>query len=352
MRSPCKSFSAFGSLPVALLALTACTATVRYQTLSVLEATPLLINPMTGNTTPVHDPSIIRQNGTYYLFSSDPVNPAPGQYLVIRCSIDATAWKPCGQVFTDIPTWVRAAVPGVAVLWAPDISYFNGLYHLYYAGSTAGSQTSVIGLATNTTLDPADPAYKWVDHGQVLASHPGDDFNAIDPNIFVDTDNAVWLTYGSYWSGIKQRQVDSSTGMLLVTNPARYDLATRPGTPDDAIEGASLVLHGGYYYLFLSADHCCENTTAQDNYKQIVGRSTSPNGPFVDATGAALTDGGGSILLQGNSAWLAPGGGTAYVDPATGEGLLVFHALNMANQAIPGLWVKSITWQNDWPYLN
>ena len=66
----------------------------------------------------------------------------------------------------------------------------------------------MIGLATNTTLDSADPAYRWVDRGMVLRSKQGDDFNALDPTILIDADKSVWITYGSYWSGIKQRQID------------------------------------------------------------------------------------------------------------------------------------------------
>lgn len=334
------------------LGLGGCAAPLGYSTLSVLETTPLENNSVAGAIGPVHDPSIILEKGTYYLFSSDPVHPAAGQYLSVRCSEDKLTWTSCGQVFTRLPDWVPAAVPGVSVLWAPDISYFHGAYHLYYAASTAGSQTSVIGLATNTTLDPADPNFQWVDRGPVLASHAGDDFNAIDPNILIDSNQRVWLTYGSYWTGIKQREIDPATGMLLAANPVRLELASRPGTVDDAIEGASLIQHGGFYYLFLSADHCCENQTAQDDYKQIVGRSTSPNGPFLDAQGAPLSEGGGSILIQGNAAWIAPGGGTAYLDPNTGDSLLVFHALDMANGATPTLWIKTIQWQNDWPVLD
>ena len=139
--------------------------------------------------------------------------------------------------------------------------------------------------------------------------------------------------------------------MLLASNPTRFALAVRPGVWDDAIEGSSLIQHNGFYYLFLSVDHCCESSVAQDDYKQIVGRSASPNGPFFDATGAALTDGGGSILLEGSDAWKAPGGGTAYTDPATGASVLVFHAFDMSNHATASLWVKNITWQNDWPVL-
>ena len=64
-----------------------------------------------------------------------------------------------------------------------------------------------------------------------------DDFNAIDATILVDTDGSVWLTYGSYWSGIKQQQIDPTTGGLLSSNPTQYSLAFRPNVQYDPIEG-------------------------------------------------------------------------------------------------------------------
>lgn len=341
----------FTIVSLALLALCGCGASFAgYHSLSVLQSTPLLIDALQGDIAPVRDPSIYFQNGTYYLFSTDPANHPTGQYLPIRCSADRTAWRQCGQVFAEIPHWVSDALPGIDGLWAPDISYFNGLYHLYYAGSILHTQSSVIGLATNTTLDPSDPAYKWVDRGLVIASHPGDDFNALDPNIFVDNNHQIWLTYGSYWTGIKQRQIDPASGMFLSSNPVRYELAARPFVSDHAIEGASLVRHGAYYYLFLSVDHCCEDSISEDNYKQMVGRSTTPNGPFVDAQGVPLMQGGGSILIEGNNGWAAPGGGAVYLDPQSQAHILIFHALNPAAEG--SAWLMTITWQNDWPVLN
>ncbi len=307
-------------------------------------------NTLTGDVQPVHDPSIIRQGTTYYLFTTDVIGLPPGNYLPIRCSTDKVNWSACGSVFSSIPSWVQNRVPGIAQLWAPDISYFNGLYHLYYAGSILQSQRSVIGLATNTTLDPRDPAYRWVDEGEVIASAPGDDFNAIDPNIVVLADGSVAMSYGSYWSGIKQQRMDPQTGKLIATSH-REDLATRPGVPNNPIEGASIVHHGNYYYLFVSIDYCCNSNIAGDNYKEAVARSSQPQGPFVDKAGVSMKEGGGTVLLQTNSEWLAPGGGTAYVDPQTGESLLVFHALKRSENGALYLWLKHIDWRNDWPVL-
>jgi arabinan endo-1,5-alpha-L-arabinosidase len=337
---------------IVLLPLAGCANLAAPQGLSVLQATSLAVNPLLGDTAPVRDPSIFFRNGTYYLFSTDPAVHDPNQYLPIRCSTDRVTWKACGQVFTEIPAWVQQALPGIDGLWAPDISFFHGEYHLYYVGSRLHTQASVIGLATNTTLDPADAAYKWVDRGEVIASHKGDDFNALDPNIFIANNQRIWLTYGSYWSGIKQRQIDSATGRLLASNPVRYQLAARPDIDGHPEEGASLVQHGGYYYLFLSVDHCCEGSLSQDDYKQMVGRSTSPNGPFVDAAAVPLMDGGGSILIEGNHGWIAPGGGTVYLDPQSGNDMIVFHALDLERDGDAGLWLKAVSWKNGWPVLN
>lgn len=315
-------------------------------------ADPLAGYALTGNTLPVLDPSIIRQGSTWYAFSTDVAGFPTSGSLPIHCSTDKVNWTLCGSVFPQgVPAWIRRQVPGVIGLWAPDVSYFNGQYHIYYNASVLYSQRTVIALATNTTLDPVDPAYKWVDRGAVFGSQDGDDFNALDPNILVDADSSVWMTYGSYWGGIKQQRIDPATGMLMTGDSMRYSLAMRPGTPDDAIEGASLVRHGSFYYLFVSMDHCCGQTLAEDDYKQAVGRSKSPHGPFVDEAGTPMMDGGGTVLLKGNAAWNAPGGGTAYLDDTNGDSLLIFHAQDVSQGGVPHVWLKTLAWADGWPAI-
>jgi arabinan endo-1,5-alpha-L-arabinosidase len=306
---------------------------------------------LTGNTSIVRDPSIVRQGVTYYSFSTDTDSPGSTGFLPVRCSLDKVAWQACGYVFSAMPEWVRRYVPSATDLWAPDISYFDGAYHLYYAASTLNSQVSAIGQATNVTLDATSPEFKWVDRGEVLASVSGDDFNAIDPNILVDTDGAVWLTYGSYWSGIKQARIDASTGMLSATDREIYSLASRPQNLKKVIEGASMVHHGGYYYLFLSTGFCCEANYLDDDYEQILGRSTSVHGPFLDMAGADLRGTGGTVLLRANASWNAPGGGTAYIDEDAGDSVMVFHAARLDEVGAAHLWLKQIQWQDDWPVL-
>jgi len=68
----------------------------------------------------------------------------------------------------------------------------------------------------------------------------------------------------------------------------------------------------GYYYLLISAGICCNYNTdlpsPGDEYRIIMGRSTSPTGPFVDKNGKDMTAGGGSTLLESHGYVYGPGG--------------------------------------------
>jgi arabinan endo-1,5-alpha-L-arabinosidase len=302
-----------------------------------------------------HDPSIAREGNVYYVFATTS-NPSEGQFP-IRCSSDLNAWKLCGHVFEKIPAWIHEVSPTTKELWAPDISYFHGKYYLYYAYSAFGVNTSGIALATNDTLDSGSPKYHWNDEGLVLKSTPQDNFNAIDPNIVFDAKGQPWLSFGSFWGGIKMRRIDATTGKPSAADPTLYSLAARvppdhpdppkPGLPADwqAIEAPFIVPHGDYYYLFVSFDLCCRGT--RSTYRTMVGRSHQVTGPYVDADGKLMLNGGGTQLLSPNSRWLGPGGESVLQRP---EGdLIVFHAYD-AVTGKPALQISTLTWDNGWPH--
>jgi arabinan endo-1,5-alpha-L-arabinosidase len=291
-----------------------------------------------GQVTGVTDPRIIEQGGTYYLFSTGPGIP-------IRTSTDLTHWSEAGQVFAATPRWALAKVPGATSIWAPDISYYNGLYHLYYAVSTFGGQRSVIGLATNTTLDPSAPGYHWVDQGEVIGSRPRrNNYNAIDPNIAIDAQARVWLAFGSQWSGIKLVRIDAATGKPQGAHARMYSLASRPsGRP---IEAPFLFQRNGYYYLFVSFDSCCMGVNS--TYKIMVGRSRSIEGPYLDSDGRPMTRGGGTLVLGSNARFHGPGHNAVLVGGDTDD--LVYHTYDALDQGIPTLQIRPLDWTADnWP---
>jgi arabinan endo-1,5-alpha-L-arabinosidase len=268
----------------------------------------------------------------------------------------------CGHVFDAIPQWVQQRSPGTKELWAPDISYEHGEYRLYYAYSLFGVNTSGIGLATNKTLDRKSPNYQWVDKGLVLESKATDDFNAIDPNYVEDAKHQAWLSFGSFWGGIKMRALDAATGMLSKTDTKVYSLASRvkpdhpapqkfdpehPTLPPDwqAIEAPFIVPHGGFYYLFVSFDLCCRGT--RSTYHTMVGRARSVTGPYVDQAGLPMTQGGGTLLLGPNKRWLGPGG-ESVLRESDGSDIIVFHAYD-STTGRPSLQISTLVWKDGWP---
>jgi arabinan endo-1,5-alpha-L-arabinosidase len=253
-------------------------------------------------------------------------------------------WRFCGHVFDEVPEWARREVPGAQEIWAPDISHVRGQYRLYYSVSTFGSNHSVIGLATNKTLDPKGPDYHWVDEGKVIGSTRADDWNAIDPSMAVDAQGGMWLAFGSFWGGIKLRRLDPATGKPSDKDPALYSLASRRPLHPPAIESPSIVHHGGYYYLFASFDFCCRGTDSTYNIR--VGRSAEITGPYADQDGKPMLEGGGTLLMEGTSAWRGPGGQSVLHDQ--NRYLLAFHAYD-GTYGRPTLQICRLVWQNGWP---
>jgi len=313
--------------------------------------------PVEGDVIGAHDPSIIKEGATWYLFTTTPPNSPTGAQFPIRCSKDLRVWKACGYVFSEIPAWIREKSPKTKELWAPDVSYFDGKFHLYYAYSAFGVNTSGIALLTSKTLDPQSPDFHWVDEGLVLESHKEDDFNAIDPNLVLDERGQAWLSFGSFWSGIKMRKLDRKTGKLSAEDTKVYALASRfrperfdpakPGLPPDyqAIEAPFIVHHGPYYYLFVSYDLCCRGT--KSTYRTMVGRASEVTGPYVDAQGRKMSDGGASPLLQANQKWLGPGGESILL--AEDGDVIVYHAYD-AKTGVPSLQISTLTWTDGWPH--
>lgn len=303
---------------------------------------------LSGSISPVHDPCIIRESDTYYVFSTD-LGGGTGSQIPCRRSKDLRNWEKFGYVFNEIPDWALKAVPGTGGIWAPDISYTNGKYLLYYACSTFGKNGSAIGLATNTTLNPNVVGYAWKDEGLVFKSQPGDDFNAIDPNHVVDAQGNHWLAFGSFWGGIKLIQLDPATNKPMAGAPI-HSLAKRPtDNPGlDAIEAAFIIERQGWYYLFCSFDFCCR--AENSNYYTVVGRSRSITGPYGDRSRYAMSTGNGTVVLphDPNARWRGPGGCSILRD--AGHDYIAYHAYDARREGSPTLRIAPLVWSEDgWP---
>ena len=309
-----------------------------------------------------HDPVVAFCDGRYYVFTTG---------LGCMSSDDLKTWRIEQRVLSETPKW--ASDKGFRWMpWAPDIQYHNGTWYLYYSYSVFGRNISAIGVATNKTLNPESPDFKWEDQGMIVESIPGrDEWNAIDPNMIVDENGTGWLCFGSFWRGIKMFKLDET--MTKMAEPQEwYPLCRRPeGTTLDiagkadgikrdprgpdydpgngAVEAPFIFRHGNYYYLFVSYDLCCRGKNS--TYNVVVGRADKVMGPYVDKDGVPLMQGGGTLVAKGDERY--SGMGHCAVVTFDGQDYMFLHGYDGQADYRSKLLVGKISWTPDgWPVLN
>ena len=275
---------------------------------------------LSGNTF-AHDPTMIKADGVYYRFWT-------GDYIQSATSTNLTNWSNAPTVYgNSYPSWSDDWLSGVSgetfnFPWAPDVSYFGGAYHLYSSFSARfGDNISCITHLSTTDI----AANNWTDHGPVLCTEGNESYNAIDADVGVTPDGTPWFSFGSFWDGIYSFELNQD-GSRKDDNLTHLAWASQ-------IEAPVLFYRCGYYYLFVTWGLCCpgEGRSVDDlTYRVAMGRSTSITGPFVDKNGTALTEGGGTLLVEGDGVtWAAAGHSDVLFD---GDKIYhLYHAYRQSN---------------------
>ncbi|MCP9487065.1 MAG: family 43 glycosylhydrolase [Gaiellaceae bacterium MAG52_C11] len=299
------------------------------------------------------DPSVIHSrtpgDDSWYAYcTTDPLNDddrnADGSFrfrlIPILRSIDLVRWTYVGDAFASRPAWVRDD----AGLWAPDIAYVDGKYHLYYTapdtdlpgGGSAigvGVSSSPSGPFTDSGGPVVEPSARWT----------------FDPD-FVEVGDVKYLFYGSYFGGISARQL-TTDGLRSI--PATQTQIAIP----NRYEGAHVVKRDGFFYLFGSATDCCRGPLT--GYSVFVGRSQHVLGPYADKDGQSLLQGrvgGTPVLSMNGNRWVGPGHNTVFTDEA-GQWWTLYHAVDRTDPYFDGavgftkrpLLLDPITWVDGWP---
>ncbi|MCR5378947.1 MAG: family 43 glycosylhydrolase [Fibrobacter sp.] len=288
-----------------------------------------------------HDPDIIRYEDGYALATTD-------NHMLMQFSEDAYNWKNGEPAMPQFSQWLYDYAPNMIDIWAPDIHYVGEEYRMYYCGSEMGIRSSGMGFMSSKEIDPTKPGYGWTDQGEVIHTVKTDAYNAIDAAVLKDLDGKVWMAFGSWGTGIHILELDETTGK--VKNGAKMqNIANRGGS---GVEGASLIEHDGYYYLFTAWDNCCKKGADLENnsYKTTVGRSNRIDGGYVDRSGKALLNGGGTILLSRYGRYYGPAGGEAFQD--VNRQRFVNHYYDKNDGGNSYIQVRDIVYTDDgWPEL-
>ena len=328
----------------------------------------------------VHDPSVYKDNGTYYIF---------GTHMTAAKTDDLRTWdriadgyRPSNKIYGGLYDEDKDAFhyagrktshmrtdDGTDHVWAPDVIYDKKMgKYLMYVSLSSTWNASEIAMLQSDTIDgtyeyvapivysgeakKADIAetditdYMDIDEAKDTYTLAGEYLfnkypNAIDPTVFYDKDGKLWLVYGSWSGGIFLLELDEETG-----------LAIHPGTSDEEagvdvyygkrlIGGGHKSIEGPYilydedadcYYLFVSYG----SLTAHGGYQIRVFKSDKVDGEYVDMNGnyPQIEDKDHSefgLKLSGNyelpsleRAYMATGHNSAMVDD-DGKRYIVYH---------------------------
>lgn len=306
-------------------------------------AMPIHAIQLTG-ITEIHDPATIqKEENTYWTFSTS-------NGIDSRYSTDLIDWKFNGPIFPEgtWPNWINKYVKNFkGHFWAPDVVKMNGKYYLYYSAfaTTDSSFESVIGVAVSDSLNTP----KWRDLGMVVSSktEPYSPYklptNTIDPGVFKDANDNVWMIYGSHYSGLFVAQIDPTTGKRM--NNIRYPVAGNNGKWHE-LEAGQIQYINGYYYLFANLGDCCAGT--KSTYYVVAGKSDKPTGPFLDKNGVDLYNGGGTTVLKTKGRYIGPGHFGYFNN--NGQHLVSIHYYDgTTDKGIPRLDLLQMSFTNDWP---
>lgn len=309
----------------------------------------------------VHDPSIVKSGDHYFCYSTDAAygtTVRPG--IQIRKSKDLFQWQFVGWAFNSLPAMgasyiTQAGGTPFQSLWAPYIMKVNNQYRLYYSLSSATLRLSAIGLATATA-----PEGPWTEQGLVVTSRndfPAVQTNAIDPTVAVTPNGEHWMYYGSAFDGIYVLKLNAATGLAATNGDKGKRIAQRgftAGVVNGNIEGPEVIYNStqNKYYLFIAYDWL------ETKYNVRVGRSASPQGPFLDFNGKDMNTEEDNIPMilapyqfQGHGGW--QGVSHCSVFENGGQYYMAHQGRPSVDKFFMDLHVRKLFWTTDgWPVVS
>jgi xylan 1,4-beta-xylosidase len=180
--------------------------------------------------------------------------------------------------------------PDSCGVWAPDLSYADGRFHLVYTDVKRYGRTTVEG-AVGSSFRDFHNYWVWSDRIEGEWSDPVHlNSSGFDPALFHDDDGRSWLL-NMLWdhrpgrrrfAGVLLQEMDLRTGRLVGDRRLIFE-----GTPLGFTEGPHLYKRDGWYHLLVA-----EGGTER-NHAVVMARSRSlfgsyevhPDGPVLTSTG-------------------------------------------------------------------
>jgi beta-xylosidase len=247
---------------------------------------------------------VLRVGNAYYAYAT---NSAEGNIQIIE-STDLVTWTGVGNALPALASW---AAPNAT--WAPSVVQVGATFVLYYSAVVAGPAGGEQCLSAAVATAPQGP---FTDTSSGPLECQPELGGSIDPSPFVDTDGTPYLLWKSngargqpatLWS-----QPLDATGTALAPGAPTPLLVADQGWEAGVVEAPDMVLSGGRYVLFYSA-----NNWNSASYAIGTATCAGPLGPCAKP----LTQ----PLLASGSGVDGPGGASVFSD-ASGAAWMAFAA--------------------------
>jgi arabinan endo-1,5-alpha-L-arabinosidase len=298
------------------------------------------------------DPAVLRAaDGVYYVYATQSARDGHMLNIQTARSPDLVHWELLGDALPARPVWASRTQD----FWAPHVVVHGGVYYLYYSARPDAAQSDPgrgLCLAVATSARPQGP---FTDIGHPLLCGPG--FVNIDPMAYDDPATGRRLLYwGSGFQPIKVQELGADRTSFAPGSRA-IDLVPPVQVQDPAnyrrlVEGAWLVRHAGFYYLFFSGDNCCGPNA---HYAVMVARSRSATGPFaLPPAGSGLP---GGVIIARRGLWVAPGHNSV-IEDGCGMSWILYHGVDRRlPRTRPSdevntrrvMLLDRLVWRNGWP---
>ena len=293
----------------------------------------IINNPIIRGFNP--DPSIIRLGTDYYIATST-FEWFPG--VQIHHSKDLKNWKLVKQILTRQSQLDLRGVPDSCGVWAPCLSYDNGLFYLVY--SNVKSFDGVWKDTPNYLITATDIMGEWTD--PIYLSSRG-----FDGSLFHQSNGKKWFTNmlvdyrkGKFFGGIELQEYDEERKKLV--GAVHYLTA---GTELGFTEGPHIFEKDNFFYLILA-----EGGT-EYNHAVSIARSKALLGPYEFHPENPI------LTAKNNSkAYLQKTGHADFIESPSGDWYLTFlsaRPLSQRGRCLLGreTSLEELIWKNGWPYV-
>lgn len=251
------------------------------------------------------DPSIVKHNGTYYLYAT--IDPWGADELAVLESKDFKKWAPKRLNWPTKQLCTSATSNGNKV-WAPSVvKAKNGKYYMYVS---VGSEVWV-----GVSAHPLGPWRNAKSGGGPLIKgnlFPG--YHMIDAECFIDTDGKAYLYWGS---GINW--VNGHCFVVKLKNDmVSFDGAIKDVTPPNFFEGPFMLKNNSTYYLMYSDGLCYDSS-----YKVRYSIGKTPFGPWKEGVNSPI------LSTTADSTIIGPGHHTVFKEK--NQHYILYHKIYESN---------------------